>query len=236
MMTSFGKLTFLTLTWAVGVLWGGAALAANAIPANKTNARGRIVILGDSLTAGYGLEQQQAYPALLQKRIDDARFPYEVVNAGISGDTTAGGLRRIDWAMRGGADVLVVALGGNDGLRGVSPKQTEENIRGIVKRAREKNPAIAIVIAGMQMPANLGAEFVEAFSKVFPRLAKETDAALVPFLLEGVGGIAALNQPDRIHPTAEGQRKLAENVWPVLERTLKERQAKAAGSKATLKG
>ncbi|MGV3533131.1 MAG: arylesterase [Chthoniobacteraceae bacterium] len=236
MMTSFGRLTFLTLTCAVGVLWGATALVANAIPAKKTDAKGRIVILGDSLTAGYGLEPQQAYPALLQKRIDDAGLPYEVVNAGISGDTTAGGLRRIDWAMRGGADVLVVALGGNDGLRGVAPKQTEENIRGIVKRAREKNPAIAVVIAGMQMPANLGPQFVEAFSKLFPSLAKELNAALVPFLLEGVGGVAALNQPDRIHPTAEGQRKLADNVWPILERTLKEQQAKDGPSTDRLGG
>jgi acyl-CoA thioesterase-1 len=211
------------------------AVAANAIPARKPGAeRARVVVLGDSLTAGYGLEPQQAYPALLQTRVDAAGLPYEIVNAGVSGDTTAGGLRRIDWAMRGGAEVLIIALGGNDGLRGVSPKQTEENIRGIVKRAREKHPTIAIVIAGMQMPANLGPQFVEAFSKLFPRLAEESDAALVPFLLEGVGGIVSLNQPDRIHPTAEGQRKLADNVWPVLERLLKDRQARASGQASGL--
>lgn len=223
-MTSLSKLTFLTLAWALGVLWGGEALAANAIPAKQGDAgRGRVVFLGDSLTAGYGLEPQQAYPALLQQKIEKARLPFEVVNAGISGDTTAGGLRRIDWALRGGADVLVIALGGNDGLRGVPPTQTEANLRAIVKRAKEKNPQISIILAGMQMPGNMGTEFVQAFSTLFPRIAEQMNAGLVPFLLEGVGGVAALNQPDRIHPTAEGQRKLAENVWPVLERTLKQR-------------
>ncbi len=218
------KLSFLTLTCAVGVLWAGSSQAANAIPAKKDGSpRPRVIFLGDSLTAGYGLEPQQAYPALLQQKIDQAGLDFEVVNAGISGDTTAGGLRRIDWALRGGADVLVVALGGNDGLRGVAPTQTEANLRGIVTRAKEKNPAISIILTGMQMPANLGAEFVKAFSSLFPRIAQQMNAALVPFLLEGVGGVAALNQPDRIHPTVEGQRRIAENVWPVLERTLKER-------------
>jgi acyl-CoA thioesterase-1 len=223
-MTSLSKLTFLTLAWALGVLWGGEALAANANPAKPADAsRGRVVFLGDSLTAGYGLEPQQAYPALLQEKIEKARLPFEVVNAGISGDTTAGGLRRIDWALRGGADVLVIALGGNDGLRGVSPTQTEANLRAIVKRAKEKNPQISIILTGMQMPGNMGADFVQAFSTLFPRIAEQMNAALVPFLLDGVGGVAAMNQPDRIHPTAEGQRRLAENVWPVLERTLKAR-------------
>lgn len=223
-MTSLSKLSILTLACAVGLLWGGSTLAANAIPAKRAEAaRGRVVVLGDSLTAGYGLEPQQAYPALLQQKIDQAHLPFEVVNAGISGDTSAGGLRRIDWALRGGADVLIVALGGNDGLRGVSPAQTEANLRAIVKHAREKNPRISVILAGMQMPTNLGPEFVKTFSDLFPRIAEQMKTALVPFLLDGVGGDPALNQPDRIHPTAKGQRRIVENVWPVLEKALKER-------------
>jgi len=203
-------------------LWtGGALWAADAAPAN---ARGRIVVLGDSITAGYGLDPEQAYPALLQEKVDAARLPFAVVNAGVSGDTTSGGLRRIAWALGPGADVLIVALGGNDGLRGISPKQSAENLAGIIQRARAKAPGIAVIVAGMQMPENMGAEFIEEFRAVFPRIAKENGAALVPFLLEGVGGVAALNQPDLIHPNAEGQKRVAENVWKRLEPTLAARR------------
>ena len=150
------------------------------------------------------------------------------MNAGVSGDTTAGGLRRIDWALGRGADVLIIALGGNDGLRGISPKQTAENLAGIIKRARAKVPAITVIVAGMQMPGNMGREFVEQFSAVFPRVAKEHDAVLVPFLLEGVGGVAEFNQADLIHPNAEGQKRVAENVWAVLEKVV---QARGTGRK-----
>jgi acyl-CoA thioesterase I len=182
--------------------------------------RGRIVILGDSITAGYGVDPAQAYPVLLQQKINAAGLPFEVVNAGVSGDTTAGGLRRIDWALSKGADVLVVALGGNDGLRGVPAKQTAANLDGIIKRARTKIPGLAVIVAGMQMPANFGREFVEEYRAVFPRVAVEDNAELVPFLLEGVGGIENMNQPDRIHPTADGHKRIAENVWPVLQKVL----------------
>ena len=182
----------------------------------------RIVILGDSITAGYGLDPQESYPALLQKKIDAAGLPYTVSNAGVSGDTTAGGLRRVAWALgQQGADVLVVALGGNDGLRGISPEQTEANLNGIIDKARAKNPDMKIVVAAMQMPDNMGAEFTGKFKEVFPKVAKDKDARLVPFLLEGVGGVEELNQADRIHPTGEGQKKVAENVWKVLEPALK---------------
>jgi acyl-CoA thioesterase-1 len=139
----------------------------------------------------------------------------------LSGDTTAGGLRRVDWALGAGADVLMIALGGNDGLRGLSPKQTEENLLGIIKKARAKSPGISVIIAGMQMPENMGREFVEKFGAVFPRVAEEAGVTLMPFLLEGVGGVPELNQADMIHPTPEGQRKVAENVWKVLEKVLR---------------
>lgn len=180
-----------------------------------------MVILGDSITAGYGLDPQQAYPALLQRKIDAAGLPFTVANAGVSGDTSAGGLRRVAWALgKDGADVLVVALGGNDGLRGISPEQTRGNLAGIIDKARTTNPAMRIVVAGMRMPDNMGEEFTTRFQAVFPEVAAGKKAALVPFLLEGVGGVEPLNQADRIHPTAAGQAKIAETVWKVLEKEL----------------
>ena len=201
-----------------GSLWAANEPVTNA--SGKTP--GRIVVLGDSITAGFGLEDpDQAYPALLQRKIDAAGLRYTVANAGLSGDTTAGGLRRVDWALGEGADVLIIALGGNDGLRGLSPKQTEENLLGIIKKARAKSPGISVIIAGMQMPENMGREFVEKFSAVFPRVAQEAGVTLMPFLLDGVGGVPELNQADFIHPTPEGQKKVAENVWRVLEGVLR---------------
>ena len=198
------------------LLFGGASLfAQEAAYANDT--KKRIVVLGDSITAGYGLNPQQAYPALLQKKVDSAKLPYTVTNAGVSGDTTAGGLRRVDWAMAKGADILIVALGGNDGLRGTSPEETKKNLLGIVAKARDKNPKIEVFIAGMQMPESMGVTFSRRFKTIFPEAATESKAILVPYLLQGVGGVASLNQPDRIHPTAKGQEKVAENVWKILE-------------------
>jgi acyl-CoA thioesterase-1 len=213
-MTSLKKLTILVLMWMSASLWADQPAAAN------PGARGRIVILGDSITAGFGVDPARAYPALLQQKIDRAGLPFEIVNAGVSGDTTSGGLRRIDWALSKGARILIVALGGNDGLRGISPKQTEQNLATILQRARAKIPGIAVIVAGMQMPANMGTKFVDEFAALFPRLAAEKQADLVPFLLEGVGGVSTLNQADQIHPTAEGQQRVAENVWKVLEKVL----------------
>ena len=184
---------------------------------NANRASKRIVILGDSITAGYGLDPKEAYPALLQSKIDDAELPYTVANAGVSGDTTAGGLRRVAWAMAKEADILIIALGGNDGLRGISPEETKKNLLGIAAKARAKNPDIHVFIAGMQMPDNMGPDFTARFKAVFPEAAKESKSTLIPFLLEGVGGIENLNQADGIHPTAEGQEKVAENVWKVLQ-------------------
>jgi acyl-CoA thioesterase-1 len=209
-MTSLKQLTLLVLIWTSGAIWGSLALAAN------PGERGRVVVLGDSITAGYGLEPSQAYPALLQKLVDEAGLSYEVVNAGVSGDTSSGGLRRIDWALKAGADVLIVALGGNDGLRGLAPAQTEANLLGIIQKARAKNPAIKIIVAGMQMPENMGQEYVEKFNGTFAKVATEAKAALVPFLIEGIGAVPEFNQPDLIHPNVEGQKRVAANVWKVL--------------------
>lgn len=179
------------------------------------------MVLGDSITAGYGLEREEAYPALLQKKVEAAGLPYEVVNAGVSGDTTAGGLGRTDWALgQKGAEVLVIALGGNDGLRGISPDQTEKNLTGIIKKARLKNPAIKILIAGMRMPDNMGAKYTESFQAIFPKVSETEKTELIPFLLEGVGGDPKLNQADQIHPNPEGQQKVAEVVWARLKTML----------------
>jgi acyl-CoA thioesterase-1 len=180
----------------------------------------RIVILGDSITAGFGLERSQAYPALLQRKVRELGLPFEVVNAGVSGDTTAGGLRRVQWALGAGAAVCIIALGGNDGLRGLPVSEMEGNLKSMIRTVRAKCPDAVIILAGMQMPANLGAEFREAFANVFPRVATQCETLLVPFLLEGVGGIAEMNQEDQIHPNVEGQKRVADNIWKVLGEAL----------------
>lgn len=175
------------------------------------------MIVGDSITAGYNLPPDEAYPAVLQEKIKAAGRDYEVVNAGVSGDTTAGGLRRIAWVLEGTPPVIVViALGGNDGLRGLPVEQVAENLRGMIRAAREANPRVRVVLAGMRLPDSMGAGYTRRFGEIFPAVAKEEGVAFVPFLLEGVGGESSLNQPDMIHPTAEGQRKVADNVWTVL--------------------
>ena len=182
-------------------------------------ARPRIVILGDSLTAGLGLPRNQAYPALLQQRISDEGFNFEVVNAGVSGDTSAGGLARLDWALTGDVKVLIVALGGNDGLRGLPVQQLKQNLSQIIERARARR--ITVMLAGMEAPPNHGWEYVVDFHQVFADLAQKYRVAFVPFLLKGVAGHDELNQRDGIHPTAEGARIVADTVWaalrPILE-------------------
>jgi acyl-CoA thioesterase-1 len=186
----------------------------------------QVLVLGDSIAVGYGLDPSESYPSILQEKIDAAGLSYKVVNAGLSGDTSAGGLRRIDWLLKQRIDVFVLELGGNDGLRGIAPDTTKANLQAIIDRVRNQAPHARVVLAGMQMPPNMGPDYVQHFRKIFPDLAKANGAALVPFLLEGVGGRPELNQPDRIHPTAEGQRIVAENVWKVLKPLL----AKAEGS------
>ena len=220
----------LVLPWFVLATLGcGALLAlagtptARAADPSPTEPKGKtIVVLGDSLAAGFGLEPAEAFPALLQTRIDALGWSYAVVNAGVSGDTSADGLARIGWLLKRKIDVLILELGGNDGLRGLPVETTKTNLQAILDRARQKYPQVQLVLAGMHMPANMGQPYTTAFRRIFSDLAKTNRAALVPFLLEGVGGKPALNQPDRIHPTAEGQRIVADNVWkqlkPVLER------------------
>lgn len=186
-------------------------------PGGASEAQERVVLfLGNSLSAGYGLDPELAFPALIQERIDSLGWPFRVINAGLSGETTAGGLRRADWLFRQRVDILVLELGGNDGLRGILPQETRSNLQGIIDLARERNPDIEIVLAGMQMPPNLGTIYTRAFREVFPDVAQANGIHLIPFLLDGVGGIAELNQRDGIHPTAEGHRIVAENVWAVL--------------------
>jgi len=180
-----------------------------------------VVCLGDSLTAGYGLDQAQAYPALLQKSIDTLGWKFKVVNAGLSGETTAGGLRRLDWVLKRRIDVLILALGGNDALRGIPLETTRQNLDQILTRTRAKNPDAQLVVAGMLIPPNWGREYFNGFRALFPQLAKKHQAGFIPFLLEGVGGKPELNFPDGIHPTAEGHRIVAANVWKVLEPVLR---------------
>ncbi|MGZ5023042.1 MAG: arylesterase [Chthoniobacterales bacterium] len=180
-----------------------------------------IVFLGDSLTAGYGVKPNESFPALIGEKIRAAKLPYEVENAGLSGDTTAGGLRRIDWFLQRKVDVLVIELGGNDGLRGLPVAALKSNIQAIIDKVRAKNPEVKIVIAGMKIPPNLGAEYAHDFAATFPEIAEKNNAALIPFLLEGVGGMREFNQADSIHPTAEGHRTIAETVWKNLEPLLK---------------
>ena len=175
-----------------------------------------MVVLGDSIAAGYGVDGDEAFPAILQQKIDAARFPYHVVNAGVSGDTTAGGLRRISWVLKQHVDLLLIELGGNDGLRGINPEETRKNLQSIIEKTKAQFPDVKIVVCGMQMPANMGPEYTRQYREVFADVAKKNNALLIPFLLEGVGARAELNQVDRIHPNPEGHKIVAENVWKVV--------------------
>jgi len=181
-------------------------------------ARPRIVALGDSITAGQGLPPDQAYPALLQKYVDADGLDYEVVNAGVSGDTSAGGLSRLDWALDGDVRFLIVALGGNDALRALSAANLRQNLSTIIERAQAKH--ITVVLAGMEAPRNFGRDYIVRFHQVYPDLAHKYNVALVPFLLQDVAGIDRLNQRDGIHPTAEGAEIVARNIWSVLKALL----------------
>jgi len=184
-----------------------------------------VVFFGDSLTAGYGLADAdtQAYPALVEARAREAGLPVRVVNAGVSGETSAGGLRRVRWVLGGvRPDVFVLALGANDGLRGLGPIDMEENLSGILACVREAAPEARLVVVGMEAPPNMGGGYTDRFRAVFPAVAARFEATRVPFLLEGVGGVPALNQSDGVHPTAEGQRAMAETVWAVLGPVLRE--------------
>ena len=175
-----------------------------------------ILFFGDSLTAGMGLDQENAFPAIIQEKIDSLGLEYLVINAGLSGETTASGKNRVSWVLNQNVDIFVLELGANDGLRGVPLEETRKNLQAIIDTVRAKNPETKIILTGMQIPPNMGKEYASGFRNIFPELAKKNDVYLVPFLLEDVGGNPELNQSDGIHPTAEGQKILAENVWDVL--------------------
>lgn len=183
--------------------------------AAKTSNAPKIVILGDSLTAGLGVEPSQSFPSLLQKRLDAGGHRYEVVNAGVSGDTSAGGLRRLEWSIDGNTRILVVALGGNDGLRGLPASDTRRNLEAIVTRAKERG--ITVILAGMEAPPNYGGSYTAEFRQVFRDLANAHDVVFIPFLLEGVAGLPAMNQPDGIHPNPEGARVVERLIWAAIE-------------------
>lgn len=188
--------------------------------ADTADPRPVILFLGTSLTAGYGLEdpEAEAYPALIQSRLDSAGRPYRVVNAGVSGESSAGALGRIDWLLaRDSVAILVIETGANDALRGQSPDSVRVRIQAIMDRARQARPSVRIVLAGMEALPNLGAPYRRRFRAIFPELARANRVALIPFLLAGVGGVDSLNQEDGIHPTARGHRIVADNVWAVLE-------------------
>ncbi len=175
-----------------------------------------ILFFGNSLTAGYGVEPSEAFPALIQNRLDSLGLSYKVVNAGVSGETTSGGNSRIDWVLRQPVDVFVLELGGNDGLRGIPLTETRQNLQAIMDKVKTKYPAAKIILAGMQIPPNMGKTYANEFRDLYTELAKKNNVTLIPFLLEGVGGIRQLNQSDGIHPTPEGHRIVAGNVWEVL--------------------
>jgi acyl-CoA thioesterase-1 len=177
-----------------------------------------ILVFGDSLTAGYGLDDvNDSFPALIQTKIDSLSLSYTVINSGVSGETTAGGKSRINWVLNQKIDVFILELGANDGLRGVPLKETRKNLQAIIDAVLEKNAATKIILAGMQLPPNMGQDYITEFKTIFPELATKNELYLIPFLLKDVGGMPALNQADGIHPTVEGHKILAKNVWTVLE-------------------
>ncbi|MCM4158646.1 arylesterase [Antarcticibacterium flavum] len=181
-----------------------------------------VLFFGTSLTAGMGLDPNEAYPAVIQQKIDSAGWNYEVVNAGLSGETTASGRNRIDWVLNQDVEVFFLELGANDGLRGIPLEETRKNLQAIIDIVREKNPQATIILAGMQIPPNMGREYTTEFREIFPQLAEKNDVKYLPFLLEGVAGDPALNQQDGIHPTAEGQEIMASTVWKMLEPELQD--------------
>jgi acyl-CoA thioesterase-1 len=196
-------------------------IAVDAASPSASDTRPRIVAFGDSLTAGLGVQVGESYPAQLQRRLDDLKYPYRVINAGVSGDTTAGGLRRVPWILKNEPELVILELGANDGLRGLSVDQTKSNLRQIVEQLKEAGAAV--VLAGMKLPPNYGEDYTTRFEAIYPALAQEYHLPLIPFFLEGVGGASSLNQADGIHPTKEGYEIVVEQVLKVLKAVLSER-------------
>jgi acyl-CoA thioesterase-1 len=200
----------------------GVSLFFGSAEGQATETKKTVVFLGDSLTAGLGVQPSEAFPALIGEKIRAAGLPFEIRNAGLSGDTSAGGLRRLDWLLQRPIDILILELGGNDGLRGLDLKAMKANLQAIIDKTKAKNPQVKVVIAGMQVPPNMGAEYANGFSRVYSELAQENKATLIPFLLEGVGGNRELNQRDLIHPSPEGHRIIGDLVWRTLEPILRQ--------------
>lgn len=189
--------------------------------ATERETRKVILIFGNSLTAGYGVEAEESFPSLIQQRIDSLGLPYEVINAGVSGETTATGLNRIDWVIeKQPVDIFILELGANDGLRGLPPGQTKKNLETMIDRVREAHPKVQVILAGMMVPPSMGPEYSADYNRIYPEIAAAKEVALIPFLLENVGGVAELNQPDGIHPNPAGNKLVLENVWEVLEGVL----------------
>lgn len=208
----FARQLFLTLMLLVSVI------PALSLGADAVDNRPRIVAFGDSLTAGLGVATEDTYPARLQRRLDEQGLRYRVINAGVSGDTTAGGVRRVEWVLKSHPDMVILELGGNDGLRGLNVQETKANLERIIQRCREAS--VTVVLAGMKLPPNYGADYTKAFEAIYPALAKRYRVTLIPFFLDGVAGSASLNQADGIHPTSEGYRiiteKVLEQITPLL--------------------
>ncbi|MGZ0654936.1 arylesterase [Coraliomargarita sp. W4R53] len=205
------------------VLVGLLALVASSSLLTASTSK-RILFFGDSLTAGYGIDPDQAYPALIQQKIDSEQLNAQVVVGAVSGDTSAGGLRRIDWMLRQPVDIFILALGANDGLRGVDTHATQTNLQAIIEKVWTKYPNAQIIIAGMQLPPSFGQAYTQAFAAMYPQLAEKNKIELIPFLLEGVGGRIELNQSDRIHPNPAGHKILAKTVWSTLKPILEASQ------------
>jgi len=189
-------------------------------PADSSAKKKTILFFGNSLTAGYGVDPSEAYPALIQDKIDSLHLNYKVINAGVSGETTSDGDSRIDWILKQPVDIFVLELGGNDGLRGIPLSVTKKNLQSIIDKVKAKYPGTKIILEGIQIPPNMGPDYTTKFKEIYPRLASKNKIQLLPFLLKGVGGDPKLNQRDGIHPTAEGHKIVAENVWEVLKNDL----------------
>lgn len=179
-----------------------------------------ILFFGNSLTAAYGIDPEDGFAGLTQARIDSLGLNYRVINGGLSGETTAGGLSRLDWFLEDEPEIFILELGGNDGLRGILPAESKRNLSGIIEKVRTKYPETKIILAGMQIPPNMGQEYTEEFKSIYPEVAAEKNVTLIPFLLENVGGIPELNLPDGIHPTEEGHKIVFETIWPYLEKMI----------------
>lgn len=188
------------------------------------NSDKRILFFGDSITAGYGIQKSQAFPALIQQKIDSLNWNFDAVNAGLSGETSAGGLRRIDWMLRQPVSVFVLELGGNDGLRGIDLDVTKKNLQQIIDKVQSEYPDAKVLIAGMQVPPNMGPEYSQKFREIYPDLAEENDAELIPFLLNDLGGDSDLMQSDGIHPTEKGHKLVTKKVWEELQPVLQSLQ------------